>query len=84
MLPHATFRLPMKCCVGCVGCVWGARGEKGKTKKNKKVEMLAEYLENFIEEEVDKAGLNDLFYDLLANAIFEIDFTELAIAFLDV
>ena len=29
MLPHATFRLPMNCCVGCVGCVWGARGEKG-------------------------------------------------------
>ena len=50
----------------------------------KKVEMLAEYLENFIEEEVDMAGLSGFLNDLLTNAISEIDFTELATAFLDV
>ena len=52
--------------------------------EDKKVEMLAEYLENFIEEEVDMAGLSGFLNDLLTNAISEIDFTELATAFLDV
>ena len=52
--------------------------------EDKKVAMLAEYLENFIEEEVDMAGLSGFLKDLLANAISEIDFTELATVFLDV
>lgn len=52
--------------------------------EDKKVEMLAEYLENFIEEEVDMAGLSGFLNDLLTNAISEIDFTELATVFLDV
>ena len=52
--------------------------------EDKKVAMLAEYLENFIEEEVDMAGLNGLLDDLLTNAISEIDFIQLATVFLDV
>lgn len=52
--------------------------------EDKKVEMLAEYLENYIEEEVDMAGLDNFLYDLLTRAISEIDFTELATVFLDV
>ena len=50
----------------------------------KKVEMLAEYLKDYIEEEAGMAGLNGFLDDLLTSAISEIDFTELAIAFLDV
>lgn len=50
----------------------------------KKVEMLAEYLKDYIEEEVDMAGLNGFLDALLTNAISEIDFTELATVFLDV
>ena len=52
--------------------------------EDKKVEMLAEYLKDFIEEEADMAGLNRFLTDLLTNAISEIDFTELATVFLDV
>ena len=52
--------------------------------KDKKVEMLAEYLKDYIEEEADMAGLNGFLDDLLTSAISEIDFTELATAFLDV
>ena len=52
--------------------------------EDKKVEMLAEYLKDYIEEEVDMAGLNGFLDDLLTSAISEIDFTELATAFLDV
>ena len=52
--------------------------------EDKKVEMLAEYLKDYIEEEADMAGLNGFLDDLLTNAISEIDFTELATAFLDV
>ena len=52
--------------------------------EDKKVEMLAEYLKDFIEEEVDMADLNNFLKDLLTSAISEIDFTELATAFLDV
>ena len=51
-------------------------------------EMLAEDFKNFIddwlEEEAGMAGLNDFLYDLLTSAISEIDFIELATAFLDV
>lgn len=50
----------------------------------KKVEMLAEYLKDYIEEEADMAGLNGFLDALLTSAISEIDFTELATAFLDV
>lgn len=46
--------------------------------EDKKVEMLAEYLKDYI---LDVIPLLD---DLLTNAISEIDFTELATAFLDV
>ena len=49
-----------------------------------KVEMLAKYLKDCIEEEADMAGLNGFLDDLLTSAISEIDFTELATAFLDV
>ena len=49
-----------------------------------KVEMLAEYFKDCIAEEADMAGLNGFLDDLLTNAISEIDFTELATAFLDV
>ena len=52
--------------------------------EDKKVEMLAEYLKNYIEEEVDMAGLDNFLHDLLTRAISEIDFTELATVFLDV
>ena len=52
--------------------------------EDKKVEMLAEFLKDYIEEEVDMAGLNGFLDDLLTRAISEIDFTELATAFLDV
>lgn len=52
--------------------------------EDKKVEMLAEYLKDYIEEEADMAGLNGFLDDLLTSAISEIDFTELATAFLDV
>lgn len=52
--------------------------------KDKKVEMLAEYLKDCIEEEVDVAGLSGFLVGLLTSAISEIDFTELATAFLDV
>ena len=52
--------------------------------EDKKVEMLAEYLKNYIEEEAGMAGLDNFLYDLLTSAISEIDFTELATAFLDV
>ena len=52
--------------------------------EDKKVEMLAEYLKDYIEEEADMAGLNGFLDDLLTNAISEIDFTELATVFLDV
>lgn len=52
--------------------------------EDKKVEMLAEYLKDYIEEEVDMAGLDNFLYDLLTRAISEIDFTELATVFLDV
>ena len=54
---------------------------------DKKVEMLAEYLKDSIEEEAAEAaaaGLSDFLYMLLIDAIFEIDFTELASVFLDV
>src|SRR5690554_717809 len=51
---------------------------------DKKVEMLAEYLKDYFEEEVDMAGLTGFLNDLLTSAISEIDFTELATAFLDV
>ena len=50
----------------------------------KKVEMLAEYLKDYIEVEADMAGLSDFLYTLLTDAISEIDFTELATVFLDV
>lgn len=46
--------------------------------EDKKVEMLAEYLKDYI---LDVIPLLD---DLLTNAISKIDFTELATAFLDV
>ena len=52
--------------------------------KDKKVEMLAEYLKDYIEEEADMAGLNGFLDDLLTSAISEIDFTEIAAAILDV
>lgn len=52
--------------------------------EDKKVEMLAEYLKDYIEEEADMAGLNGFLDALLTSAISEIDFTELATAFLDV
>lgn len=52
--------------------------------EDKKVEMLAEYLKDYIEEEADMAGLNGFLDDLLTSAISKIDFTELATAFLDV
>ena len=48
-----------------------------------KVEMLAEHLKDSIEEEAAMAGLSDFLYMLLIDAIFEIDFTELAYVFLD-
>ena len=52
--------------------------------EDKKVEMLAEYLKDCIEEEVDVAGLSGFLLGLLTSAISEIDFIELATAFLDV
>ena len=52
--------------------------------EDKKVEMLAEYLKDYVEEEAEMAGLNGFLDDLLTSAISEIDFTELATAFLDV
>ena len=51
---------------------------------DKKVEMLAEYLKDYFEEEADMAGLTGFLNDLLTNAISEIDFTELAATFLNV
>lgn len=51
--------------------------------EDKKVETLAEFLKDYIKEVVDTAGLNNFLYDLLTNAISEIDFTELATVFLD-
>ena len=50
----------------------------------KKVEMLAEYLKDYIEELADMAGLDGFLDDLLTNAISEIDFIELATAFLNI
>ena len=51
----------------------------------KKVEMLAEFLKDYVEEAAaDKAGLNVFLYTLLTNAISKMDFTELASVFLDV
>ena len=52
--------------------------------EEKKIEMLARYLKDYIEEEADMAGLNGFLDGLLTSAISEIDFTELATAFLDV
>jgi len=52
--------------------------------EDEKVEMLAEYLKDYIEDEADMAGLNRFLDDLLTRAISKIDFTELATAFLDV
>ena len=52
--------------------------------EDKKVAMLAEYFKNYIEKEAGKADLDNFLYALLASAISEIDFTELATAFLDV
>ena len=52
--------------------------------EDKKVEKLAEHLKDSIEEEAAAAGLSDFLYMLLIDAIFEIDFTELASVFLDV
>lgn len=52
--------------------------------EDKKIKTLAEFLKDYIEEEVDMAGLNGFLDDLLTNAISEIDFTELATAFLGV
>lgn len=52
--------------------------------EDKKVAMLAEYLKDYVEEEAEMAGLNGFLVDLLFSAISEIDFTELATAFLDV
>ena len=49
----------------------------------KKVEMLAEYLKDYIKVEADMAGLSDFLYTLLTNAISKINFTELATTFLD-
>ena len=51
--------------------------------KDKKVEMLAEYLKDYVEEEAYMAGLNGFLNGLLTSAISEIDFTELAYVFLD-
>jgi len=48
----------------------------------KKVEMLAEYLKDYIKVEADMAGLSDFLYTLLTNAISKINFTELATTFL--
>jgi len=59
-------------------------GEEEEITEDKKVEMLAEYLKDYIEEEAEMAGLNGFLVDLLFSAISEIDFTELATAFLDV
>ena len=59
-------------------------GEEDEIIKDKKVEMLAEYLKDYIEEEADMAGLNGFLDDLLTSAISEIDFTEIAAAILDV
>ena len=52
--------------------------------EDKKIEMLSLYLKDFIEREVDMAGLNGFLKDLLTSAISEIDFTDLATVFLDV
>ena len=52
--------------------------------EDEKVEMLAEFLKDYIWEEVDMAGLNGFLDDLLTRAISEIDFIELATVFLDV
>jgi len=52
--------------------------------EDKKIEMLALYLKDFIEREVDMADLNGFLKDLLTSAISEIDFTDLATVFLDV
>jgi len=52
--------------------------------EDKKIEMLALYLKDFIEREVDMADLNSFLKDLLTSAISEIDFTDLATVFLDV
>ena len=54
-----------------------------EAEEDKKVAMLAEYFKNLIEEEAGMAGLNNFLYDLLASAIDEIDFTELAYVFLE-
>jgi len=52
--------------------------------EDKKIEMLALYLKDLIEQEVDMADLNSFLKDLLTKAISEIDFTDLATVFLDV
>ena len=60
-------------------------GEEDKEiTEDKKIEMLALYLKDFIEQEVDMADLNSFLKDLLTSAISEIDFTDLATVFLDV
>ena len=58
-------------------------GGEEEITKDKKVKKLAEFLTGYIEEEADKAGLDNFLYDLLTSAISEIDFTELAYVFLD-
>lgn len=58
-------------------------GEEEEITEDKKVAMLAEYFKNLIEEEAGMAGLDNFLHDLLASAISEIDFTELAYVFLD-
>lgn len=60
-------------------------GEEDKEEDEEitKVEMLAEFLKDYIEEEAGKAGLDNFLYDLLSSAIDEIDFTELATVFLE-
>jgi predicted house-cleaning noncanonical NTP pyrophosphatase (MazG superfamily) len=52
--------------------------------EDKKTEILALYLKDLIEREVDMADVNSFLKDLLAKAISEIDFTDLATVFLDV
>ena len=51
--------------------------------EDKKVAMLAKCLKDCVEDEADVAGLDGFLYGLLTSAISEIDFTELATAFLD-
>jgi hypothetical protein len=63
---------------------WRNFVEDEEITEDEKVEMLAEYLKDYIEEEADMAGLTGLLNDLLTRAISKIDFTELATAFLDV